>query len=610
MVMQRSGCHALLLAACSLSGCVVDDLHPRFQPAWEKFELNGDGWQQSKKVLLISDCQFHNLYSEPLPERNLSTKALVGTAIRPPQLDLFAADVVRWILREGSTGTDAIVHLGDALDLACIGELDAFLDVMQQTERPWVMAPGNHDFFYFGVYDPESPQNWDDACHGASAPLRKHQFIRLYVAALLAQQDPGFAALAQELGLAARRHEPRATLAEALPAEFEWEIPAGAPGFLRRIAWEIDLERPWRSYLLQQVDTSGDQDPATPSSTLILMDSCQYQRRPILMPNGWRTFPIALNCGSHGEMLPNQLRQLREWIVRDRAEQRLGAISIACHHPFDAFAPRTRSSVGWLWREYRLALLVTAHTHHGYFAHHDLGTGRDELELNIGSTTDWPMEWRTLQGFVNRQQQQIFMRSERFTLVDELRKREGYFLPGWEVPLDAPDDYRQYKQGVEAGGVFVDYALGHHFMPHWLPQPALGVGSAARDTERQVKDTLLWTYLRLLQMFPTDPTRGAALPPDGLHGDQAIAERIVATADPEVPLGQKVALLQQLERFERTRVSRDDDARMRFKLSQAAWASRFENSRGRRLSVEDELIRVEWEKSAMRASAPGHTPRR
>ena len=35
--------------------------------------------------------------------------------------------------------------------------------------------------------------------------------------------------------------------------------------------------------------------------------------------------------------------------------------------------------------------------------------------------------------------------------------------------------------------------------------------------------------------------------------------------------------------------------RKRFKISQAAWASRFMKERGRHLRVEDEMIHVDWD---------------
>ena len=166
---------------------------------------------------------------------------------------------------------------------------------------------------------------------------------------------------------------------------------------------------------------------------LLLLDSSQFTRRPILIPNGWRSYPTGLNSGSGGEMLPDQLRVARRWI-----EERPGGYVLAFHHPFEVLAPRSKSSLGWLCREKRVGLILTAHTHRGYFAHHDLGGGNDHLELNIASTTDWPMEWRVLAGHVHPESGRVYLFAERHTLVDELSNREGYFLPGWEIPKRFP----------------------------------------------------------------------------------------------------------------------------------------------------------------------------
>ena len=67
----------------------------------------------------------------------------------------------------------------------------------------------------------------------------------------------------------------------------------------------------------------------------------------------------------------------------------------------------------------------------------------------------------------------------------------------------------------------------------------------------------------------------------------------------DVSLETKIPLLLQLESFEKSRATKDPDSgastdaeRVRFKLSQAVWASRFEVTHGRKLRPEDELIRV------------------
>ena len=178
------------LTITAFPGCIKPDLKPRFTPAWESFDPDDERWIKSNEVLVVADCQLHNLYSKAIPERNLSAEAAASTAIRPPQLDMFAGDVLRYITTTGCPDSKTIVHLGDALDLACEGEWTEFAEVMNASGKPWVVAPGNHDFFYFGVYDPHRTKLWDDACYGSGDPLTKDRYIPLYVATLLLQKRP------------------------------------------------------------------------------------------------------------------------------------------------------------------------------------------------------------------------------------------------------------------------------------------------------------------------------------------------------------------------------------------------------------------------------------
>ena len=100
---------ALLIGAVA---CVVPDKVTSYQPAWEPFDPAEEGWITTRPVQLVADCQIHNLYSQAVPERNLSAEAAVSTAIRPPQLDLFSRDVLSWIVENGSPETEAILFMG------------------------------------------------------------------------------------------------------------------------------------------------------------------------------------------------------------------------------------------------------------------------------------------------------------------------------------------------------------------------------------------------------------------------------------------------------------------------------------------------------------------
>ncbi|MHC4959442.1 MAG: metallophosphoesterase [Planctomycetota bacterium] len=576
-----------LLVLLVAAACHKPDPKPRFTPAWEPFDKDGEGWLHTRRALVVADCQLHNLLSKAIPERNLSIESAIGTAIRPPQLDLFAGDVLAWVLKHGAPESELILHLGDALDLACDGEFREFAEVMQEAGKPWFMAPGNHDGFYFGNYHPDRNTLWEAACHKSGKPVSKDRFIRLYVAELLKQREPGCVSLRAALG------------DQPLPLDFDWKN--GRDGFLKRIAWHIDEKRPWRSYIVQCVDMTGTGGKDVYEVRMVMLDSCQYQRQPKLLPNAWRSFPVVYNAGLTGEMLPNQLRVVRGWLDEMKAADQIGVF--ACHHPFEGLASRSQSAVGFLWREYAVGLLLTAHTHGGFFAHHSLGGDADEIEINIGSTTDWPMEWRVVQGHTNLKKGQVYIDAGRGILVDVLRKKTGFFQAGWEIPLDAPDDYRMYKQGV-AGGLVVGYSLVHHYTPYWFGDPIVKANKYARSTEEAVKDTLLWTYHRLLTVFPTDPATPKLRWPKNCWNDESVLARIQVLAHSDHELDTKIDFLEELRLFERSRDTRDrltgeatNELRAHYKISQAAWAARFESAKGRRLSVEDTLIRLDWKTS-------------
>lgn len=583
----------LVAVAVVLSGCVVTpDSTPTFLPALEPFDPSEPGWRKTRPALLVADCQLHNPYALPVPDRNLSIKMLADTAIRPPQLDVFSADILRWILAHGAPDAECIIHLGDAIDLACEGELVEFLEVMANTRLPWLMAPGNHECFYFGSYDPRNLQQWQEACHGSGAPIPKDHFVRLYVAAILAQDDPGVLALAAKLGLLEARGLDLLELARRIPDQFSWEAAAGSPGLLEAIVWKIDPLRPWRSFVLQRANLSGSGPDGVPFRA-ILLDSCQYAEMPALVPSAWDNYPPELNCGLTGQLLADQLRIVRRWAEESGDEQ----LVFICHHPVNNLSAKSRSSILWLWGRYSVGGFITAHTHDGHFVHHDLADDRDGLELNLGSTSDWPMEWRTLQFFVRGAE--AYLQSNRYTLADMLRNRDGYFTRGWEVPQGADDDYRKYKVGEASGLTIADFVLEYHLYPPILGRPRVAVSRAARDTEAQVKDTMLWTYDRLIRTFPTDPRSPGTRWPSGCRNDTDVRARLQKVTGLEIAILEKIAVMQELARFEKTRSSRDpqtgrstDDDRARFKLSQAVWASRYEYTSGRRLRPDDDLIRV------------------
>ena len=305
-----------------------------------------------------------------------------------------------------------------------------------------------------------------------------------------------------------------------------------------------------------------------------------------------RNYPPELNCGYTGEILSVQLRLVRTWV-----ESMPDIVYVlACHHPLDRIASKSRSSLLWLCSQTSVSGILTGHTHAGGFRHHAISREKDVLEINVGSTSDWPMEWRSL--VVYNRGEESYVKTTYFRLVDALRNREGFFFHGWEIPQGSDDDYRKYKIGEPTERTLLDYYLVFHLWPPAFGRPSVATPQAAYDTEVQVKDTMLWTYDRMIRTFPTDA--GEATPwPHGCRSDADVRARIAAASERDVPIKQKIALLMDLEPFERGRRTADpatgrstDEDRRRFRLSQAVWASRYEVTSGRGLSPDDELIRI------------------
>lgn len=518
----------------------------------------------SELVFLVADNQLHNVYSEPvqLLRSELADK-IVPTAIRPVQLDFYGQDFLKWIV-ESRGKRYRIVHIGDACDFSCTGEFERVLEIMSEAKKGWVMLPGNHDGFFFGN-EHRDPANddWRAACKNAGDPLTKDLFVRLYLAALVLQRGPGYRALAGWLGLDQVSHADRERIPSLIPDRGDWrydDTPGGDHPFLRAVSWSIDEEHPWRSFVVQEVDTTLKSPPQTvPGAEIsvraILLDTAQYDRAPRLVPLP----PHIFNAGLTGELLPDQRDIVLKWLNLnpDRIWTLVG------HHPFDKLTEKTREALDSLRRDFRIRLYVSAHTHAGQFIVH--GTEEDKwLELNVGSILDWSLEIRTLQFF--RVGERLMLRSPRYTMHGLLGDYEG-------VP--------QNEEEWEAKPHEDDYYLRHEDLKHL----------DAYRTELRLKNTLLAAHHRLLRFNPTQPGASPTAPfwPPSCKSDEEVLEKIRTTIQHQ-RLDEKIEFLVALDRFERERPVEDPEKRSKFRLSQALWASKYDFVHARKPLTDDWFI--------------------
>lgn len=312
-------------------------------------------------ALLIADGQLNQLVGPVDPiYRNQLFARFLPRVVRSVPLELYAPELLRWTVDRQTTARRLVIHLGDALNTACVSEFERFVDIMGAAKGGWVMAPGNHDFYYNGHRHPVGTDDtsWRQACW-PSAPLSKSQFIKRYLAALQQQAAPIVPRLA------------------ANAKQGEWHAEH-ANGKLKAIAWKIASERPWNSYLVQRVELPI-RNNGKPLQ-LILLDTTQY-RKDGSMP---------LTGGGFGDLQRDQQRIVSRWIEAARKDG--SPVVLVGHHPYGMLRLRARSSLNRLRMQGSVELYISAHRHRGEYIRHG-----SWVEMNLGSITDGPAEFRLLQ---------------------------------------------------------------------------------------------------------------------------------------------------------------------------------------------------------------------
>lgn len=134
------------------SGCTVDRYRESFTHPYSAKIIN-DTKIVGEKYLFFSDNQKSLITTEPVLEQSEFSEKSVNTAHRRAALDAFSLDIVKYITEE--TGDyNLIIHGGDILNNSCTIEFDSVVHVLNETKKPWFIAPGNHDGYYFGITSP------------------------------------------------------------------------------------------------------------------------------------------------------------------------------------------------------------------------------------------------------------------------------------------------------------------------------------------------------------------------------------------------------------------------------------------------------------------------
>ena len=561
-----------VVAGCS--GCGSSD--PAALPAgWNILSSkDGDGRPASRRVLLIADSQLHHLYGDPIIEGTpLIDRKVSSTAIRPPQLDLFGQELLRWAV-DRARGRTPILHLGDALDLACVAEFEQFAAIMSGPGNPsWVMTPGNHDAYFFGNFD-DLQGHWDRACRRGGGPLTKDALVARYL---------------QEL---ARTRPTLARAIEAHPSAGTWTCAAPESDcFLQKAQWRIDTGSRWRSYIVQKVDLGRKGPGVDDRVSAILADSTQYPENPA---------PLLLHAGQVGSLLADQAGIIRAWVRG--AEQRGEKLVLATHHPYRELSPPSRAHFDAFMRSPATLLMVSAHSHAGRYIAHGEGD-RAWLELNVGSILDWPMEYRTL-AFQQPAARHAGDKSGIMLVSDLIRipRQWDRFIgsqfptcdPRWEARPRDDDYYLDYRSSpalhptVIQGTVYDNLLAAYRRMFRLLPvqSPARADAEASASPAPDVLATPA-SSPAMTRSSPRDDLCPGT--PDPLSDDAGIAACIDRVRQSS-SLDDKRTLLLWLRDHDRERRYVSRDARDAYGLCQAFWASSYEDRRARIPHESDKYI--------------------
>ena len=491
---------------------------------------------------ILSDTQVHNPYGEMVPLMETSPADFATrVAVRPPALDFLSLSLLEHVLKDSADrfpGTP-ILHLGDAADVSCTGEFRRFVDVMNASGRHWVFTPGNHDGFFFGnAHLREGAADlgsnlglelaaWKKGCKNDGAPMDKGELVQAYVKNVrkLASR-PGFTCAPVADGLAD---------ADSLVGSFACKEDGG---FLAAIAWSVDHSAPWRSWVVQRVRFG----PPNARITGILLDTAAYEKPPAFLP-----LPTskAVAAGMEGALLEQQVARVDDWFKDGGGT---APVVLFGHHPYADLGKEAKQHVfGWIDGG-PAELYVSAHSHAGQWIGHfgvEAGKKKEQqatdhvqwTELNIGSTVDWPIEYRGL-GLSGT------------AIEAPLRRVTG---KGLCDALDIEVDIEQYKVAL-------------------LPGPPTFASYANR--------ALLDLHLALLNVAPTSPTSGVDWPCSGCGSDTEVRQWLAGLRNDSTDDQVKGLLAMAKFHQERPVTSSGRSARDRYEACLALAVSREETKTG------------------------------
>lgn len=438
--------------------------------------------QRSIPILLIADNQTHDIFGGPaFAYRNKFADEIANCSIRPPHLDLFNYNsiILEEVLKKGRGNDRVILHLGDAANLSTTNEFFQFLKKMNQEENNWFMAPGNHDGFYFGMTNPFTGfymEQWTlasiPACDDEEKdiidkenfsvqigkPMTKDKFVAIYLAGLLFQPKAVWSKkLSKKLDISINNLEFNeknlfdvASQIYKNHAEKIIEVSFSdvKNSHLNKLSFYIHRDKILRgqSFVIQSIRIDSEMNSNKRKLYAIIADTCNYKKwMRFNQPIDWLFSPWDivnhmrgnLNAGLKGQIGMDQIDILYSW--SEQYKENGAQWVVVGHHPYKDLnlSWKIKSKFHEIIRQGELPLYLSAHTHKGKVR----DIKKENLcfiELNIGSITDYPMVFKSLEFMTNESGSTTYLQAKNHTLINPDKTSD--------LSVRSYEDYRDYNR--------------------------------------------------------------------------------------------------------------------------------------------------------------------
>jgi hypothetical protein len=478
---------------------------------------------QAPSLVVVSDPQIHNVAGGDVKQTFLISDWATHVAQRYPEINLLAPYVFDALVQRAEQeplgqDTGLVLLLGDGTNASCTGEFDRLKKHLaairgDNGDRIVLWAHGNHDSYLMGTTNSYVPTDedtvaleemagssqpvdkswwkpldepldrrkaWNSVCadgHGG-VPMNKGQWIARYLASFGEKNLARSSRTVDEEYIIDAHGTPGSRLA-ALDFQVlgRWVPPALSP----RGKW--DLKRSYLSYIVQAIDV-GD------SHRLILIDTS------VCNDTGRGPSYIWKNAGTHA-CVPR--KELEDIAALAKATNR--RLIFAGHYPLAKLGARDRADLLAVFNAGdRPWSYMSGHTHapeswqveakDGSYA---AAEGSTRYDLNVGSTTDWPMEAHRVA--FTRTEQGMIARSVGFLGAPRLaRYKAPPNYQGWEI-----------CRHLKVAQALAEVPAGKQYAGPWKPAVAPADYATCRKQEYTTSVAQLDAAMNTIEANMADP---------------------------------------------------------------------------------------------------------